>query len=93
MLTNTPLLVFGTIESNNASTQMQTQDEIIQLVLVTTDDREHQVWAAAASSTRALGLVLAEVPEGWSASLLDVGLTSREREELKLQTGQVRKLR
>ena len=65
----------------------------IQLVLVTTDDRKQQVRAAAASSARALGLVLVEVPEGWSASLLDVELTSRVCEELKLQTGEVRKLR
>jgi hypothetical protein len=55
---------------------------------VTTDDRKQQVRAAAASSARALGLVLVEVPEGWSASLLDVELTSRVCEELKLQTGE-----
>jgi hypothetical protein len=86
-------LFFGTIGSTSASVLMHAQDDIIQLVLVTTDDRKQQVWAAAASSARALGLVLVEVPEGWSASLLDVELTSQECEELKLQTGEVRKLR
>jgi hypothetical protein len=70
---------------------MQAQDDSIQLVLVTTDDRERQVWAAVAFSARALGLVL--VPEGWSALLLNVELTSQECKELKLQNGEVRKLR
>jgi hypothetical protein len=82
-------LFFGTIGSTSASVLMHAQDDIIQLVLVTTDDRKQQVWAAAASSARALGLIL----EGWSATLLDVELTSQECEELKLQTGEVRKLR
>jgi hypothetical protein len=66
----------------------------VQLFRVTMDDRACEVWAAATSSEEAFGRILDAVPEGWSAALLDKTLTtSREREDLKLQAGEVRKLR
>jgi hypothetical protein len=65
----------------------------VQLVRVTTDDRAFEVWAAATSSEEACSRILNAVPEGWSASLLDTRLTSQERTDLKLQAGEVRKLR
>ena len=65
----------------------------IQLVRVTRDDFAYEVWAAATTSQEACRLVLGEVPEGWSAALSDTRLTSQERENLKLQTGEIRKLR
>jgi hypothetical protein len=42
----------------------------VQLVRVTTDDREHQLWVAAASREEAITLALDAVPEGWAAVLL-----------------------
>jgi hypothetical protein len=69
------------------------QTDLIQLVLVTPDDRDHEVWAAATTSEEAFSRVLAAVPTGWSASLLDIKLTPQERETLKLDAGEVRKLR
>ena len=65
----------------------------VQLIRVTMDDRAYDVWAAATSSEVAICRVLDAVPEGWSAALLDIKLTSLEREQLKLQAGEVRKLR
>jgi hypothetical protein len=38
----------------------------IHLVLVTTDDRERQLWVAAAPREEAVTLVLDAVPEGWN---------------------------
>ena len=43
----------------------------IYLVRVTTDDREHRLWAAATSREQAVNRVLDEVPEGWTARLMD----------------------
>jgi hypothetical protein len=51
---------------------MNETDLLIQLVLVTPDDRDHEVWAALTSSEEAISRVLAAVPTGWSASLLDI---------------------
>jgi hypothetical protein len=39
------------------------------LVRVTTDDREKQLWVAAAPREDAVALVLGAAPEGWSAAL------------------------
>jgi hypothetical protein len=69
------------------------ETDLIQLVLVTPDDRDHEVWAAATSSEEAISRVLDTVPTGWSASLLDINVTPQERQALKLQAGEVRKLR
>jgi hypothetical protein len=65
----------------------------IQLVRVTRDDLAYEVWVAATTSQEACNLVLDKVPEGWSAALSDTRLTSQEREDLKLQTREIRKLR
>ena len=43
----------------------------IYLVRVTTDEREHRVWAAATSRETAVDRVLDQVPEGWAARLMD----------------------
>ena len=42
----------------------------VHLVRVTTDDRTHQVWAAATSREEAVERVLDAIPEGWTARLL-----------------------
>jgi hypothetical protein len=66
----------------------------VQLFRVTTDNRGYEVWAATTSSEEAFRRILNAVPEGWSAALVETGLaTSRERDDLKLQAGEVRKLR
>jgi hypothetical protein len=72
---------------------MKERNGPIQLVLVTPDDRDHEVWAAATSSEEAITKVLAAVPTGWSASLLEIKLTQLECEALRMQAGEVRKLR
>jgi hypothetical protein len=69
------------------------ETDLFQLVLVTPDDRDHEVWAAATSSEEAISRVLDAVPTGWSASLLDINVAPQEREALKLEAGEVRKLR
>ena len=84
--------VFGN-DGVGAASALMNETHLIQLVLVTPDDRDHEVWAAATSSEEAISRVLAAVPTGWSASLLDFKLTPQERETLKLEAGEVRKLR
>jgi hypothetical protein len=64
----------------------------VQLVRVTTDDREHQLWVAAASREEALDKVLNAVPEGWAAALLPSRLRPLEVEALNLRPGDVREL-
>jgi hypothetical protein len=60
---------------------------------VTTDDRAHQLWVAAAScEEEALTLVLNSVPEGWTAALLSNKLTPLEIEALNLEPGDVREI-
>jgi hypothetical protein len=66
---------------------------IMYLVRVTTDDRAHQLWVAAASSDEeALTLVLNAVPEGWTAALLPNKLKPLEIEALNLNDGEVREI-
>ena len=62
----------------------------VHLVRVTTDDREHQLWAVASSRTEAVTLVLNAVPEGWTASLRSNRLTPEEVKSLNLMPGEVR---
>jgi hypothetical protein len=63
------------------------------LIRVTTDDRAHQLWVAAASSVEeALTLVLNAVPEGWTAAVLPNRLTPLETEALNLRLGEVREI-
>jgi hypothetical protein len=65
----------------------------IHLVRVTTDNREHQLWVAAAhSQEEAIQLVLNAVPEGWTAALLPNKLKLAEIEVLDLEPGEVREL-
>jgi hypothetical protein len=68
-----------------------------QLVEVTTDELVRgvpmkQVWVAAAKPEQAVTLVLAEVPEGWTAVLSDARLKPEEAAVLKMQPGEVREL-
>ena len=65
----------------------------IHLVRVITDDLEYQIWVAATSRDDAVSSVLDCVPEGWTASLLEQSLTAGEAAILKVQPGDVRKLR
>jgi hypothetical protein len=72
---------------------MVTPADGIYLVRVTTDDREHQLWvAAAASREEAINLVLNEVPGGWTAAPLSNRLKPAEIEALSMKAGQVREL-
>lgn len=65
----------------------------LHLVRVTTDERAHQLWAAAANSQEeALTLVLSVVPDGWTATLVSNKLTQTEIEILNLKAGEVREL-
>ena len=65
----------------------------VYLVRVITDNREHQIWAAAAGSPEeAVDLVLDAGPEGWTASLLTNRLTPQELEVLNLRAGEIRKI-
>jgi hypothetical protein len=69
----------------------------IQVVEVTTDDLvrgvpKKRLWIAAAPPDEAVQLVLAAVPEGWTAHLADGHLTTKEVELLKLSPGDVREL-
>jgi hypothetical protein len=61
----------------------------IQLVEITTDQREYQLWAAATGPAEALTRVIEPVPEGWTATLR---LTLSEVEGLNLLPGEVRRL-
>jgi hypothetical protein len=65
----------------------------VRVVLVTTDSCDHQIWmTAAAREKAAVDRILDAIPEGWTASLLDIKLSARERSQLRLRTGEVRKL-
>jgi hypothetical protein len=64
---------------------------------VTSDDARSskQMWVALAKPNQALTLVLAAVPEGWTAKVIPAVLTEMQRrlfEEVKLQPGDVYKI-
>jgi hypothetical protein len=65
-----------------------------QLVEVTTDELVRGLPKKLFGSPlrRASALVLAEVPEGWSAALLDIQLEPEEAALLKMRPGDVREL-
>ncbi|MDA9398653.1 hypothetical protein XH79_07630 [Bradyrhizobium sp. CCBAU 45389] len=67
-------------------------DSDVHLVRVTTDDRKHQIWVAAAPRAEAVNLVLDAIPEGWTAALLRNRLQAGELEALNLQPGEVREI-
>lgn len=70
------------------------------IVEVTADDwpagrPRNELWVAAAKPSQALTLVLAAVPEGWTAELVLDRLTQQQQaslEKLNLQPGEVCKL-
>lgn len=68
------------------------------VIEVTADDLSadrSQIWIALAKPSQALTLVLAAVPEGWTAEVLDMKLTEKQQrtfEELKLKPGDVFRL-
>jgi len=69
------------------------------IVEVTPDDTSAEsateIWIALAKPSQALTLVLAAVPEGWTAELLNVQLTEKQRrtfDELNLKPGDVYKI-
>jgi hypothetical protein len=64
----------------------------IHLVRVTTDEREHQLWAAATAREEAVTRVLDVVPEGWTARLLDTAEALRENAPSNIARGNVRRL-
>ena len=64
----------------------------VNLVRVTTDDREQRFWAAATSRDDAIDCVLNAVPEGWTARLLDETLGPREEAVAGMMPGEVRDL-
>jgi hypothetical protein len=65
------------------------------LVEVTSDDEAHptkQMWIALAKPTQAQTLVLAQVPEGWTAEIIPTNLSAEQQrmlEEIKLKPGEV----
>jgi hypothetical protein len=70
------------------------------IVEVTADDcppgrSRKELWVAAAKPSQALTLVLAAVPEGWTAELATDRVTQQQQaalEKLNLQPGEVCKL-
>jgi hypothetical protein len=64
----------------------------VHLVRVTTDDRQHQLWAAAGPRGRATELILSAIPDGWAAVLLSSTLTAKQLEVLNLKPGEVREI-
>ena len=64
----------------------------IYLVRVTTDDREHRLWAAATSRKQAVDRVLDEVPEGWTARLMDDRGDAGHDALIGMKPGEIREL-
>ena len=68
------------------------------IVEVTSDDgprATRQMWLALAKPSQALTLVLAAVPEGWTAEVVPAVLTEKQQrmfEELNLEPGDVYRL-
>ncbi|MGF6433486.1 hypothetical protein [Bradyrhizobium elkanii] len=65
------------------------------VVEVTADDTKTQLWIALAKPSQAPTLVLAAVPEGWTAEVLDTPLTPKQQqmfEELNLEPGDVHRI-
>ncbi|MET4211629.1 MULTISPECIES: hypothetical protein [unclassified Bradyrhizobium] len=64
------------------------------VVEVASDGAKTEIWIALAKPSQAPTLVLAAVPEGWTAEVLDIALTAEQLmfEELNLEPGDVRRL-
>lgn len=63
----------------------------VQLVRVTTDDGEIQIWLAATSRDQALDSVLDAIPEGWAVSLIQRQLAAEQILLLNMVLGEVRR--
>jgi hypothetical protein len=64
----------------------------IYLVRVTTDDREHHIWAAATSREEAVDRVLDRVPEGWTARLMNGRRDAGQDVLASMKPGEIREL-
>ncbi|MBW7971126.1 hypothetical protein [Bradyrhizobium sp. BR 10289] len=65
------------------------------IVEVTSDSGATEIWLALAKPKQAVTLVLAAVPEGWTAQILPAVLTEEQQrmfEEVKLKPGDVYRL-
>ncbi|QOZ32709.1 hypothetical protein [Bradyrhizobium sp. CCBAU 53421] len=65
------------------------------VVEVTGDDRRTQIWIALAKPSQATTLVLAAVPEGWTADVLDILLMPEQQKmfaDLHLEPGDVHRI-
>jgi hypothetical protein len=93
------ILTVGLTRNTGVLTEMaQSFGDGFQLVEVTTDELvrgtpKKQIWVPAAKPEQAIALVLAELPEGWTAILSDSRLTPEEAALLKMRPGEVRKRR
>jgi hypothetical protein len=72
--------------------------QYVELVEVTTDDLgrglpKKQLWIAAAPPEQAVALVLAAVPEGWSAVLVEGRLRQDDIALLDLMPGDIHELK
>jgi hypothetical protein len=67
------------------------------IVEVTSDDRVNpvkQLWLALAKPSQAVTLVLAEVPEGWTAEIVPAVITGKRLklfQQVKLKPGEIYK--
>jgi hypothetical protein len=66
--------------------------DCVHLVRVTTDDRKHQLWAAATPRDEAVDRVLDAIPEGWTARLLDDPMQPSQQAVMRISAGEVRAL-
>ncbi|MGY8706129.1 hypothetical protein RAD16_10355 [Bradyrhizobium sp. 18BD] len=65
------------------------------IVEVTSDSGSTEIWLAFAKPSQAVTLVLASVPEGWTAHILPAVLSEKQQrmfEEVDLQPGEVYRL-
>ncbi|MHC4046746.1 hypothetical protein [Bradyrhizobium sp. 23AC] len=65
------------------------------IVEATSDSGSTEVWLALAKPSQAVTLVLAAVPEGWTAQILPAVLSEKQQkmfEEVELQPGDVYRL-
>ncbi|MGY4358560.1 hypothetical protein ACVWZR_007686 [Bradyrhizobium sp. i1.3.1] len=49
------------------------------VVQLTGDDTKTHIWIALAKPSQALTLILAAVPEGWAAEVLNIALTAEQQ--------------
>ena len=76
---------------------MRLMGQYVELVEVTTDNLDRglpkkQLWIAAAPPEQAIALVLAAVPEGWSAILVEGRLRQDDIALLDLMPGDIHEL-